>query len=38
MKFFQAMDPLFIDVERSIKIENIDLVYTFTKVIIIYFR
>jgi hypothetical protein len=36
MKFFEHGNPLFIDIERSLKIENIDLLFTFVKVHNIY--
>jgi hypothetical protein len=33
MKFFDQGNPLLIDIERSLKIENIELLFTFVKVI-----
>jgi len=39
MRFFQHGNPLFIDIERSLKIENIELLFTFVKVHnILYFK
>jgi hypothetical protein len=31
MKFFDQGNPLLIDIERSLKIENIELLFTFVK-------